>query len=47
MKNIPVYILIAFMTLLGGGSTIYVVVSMPIVIISKIYRKIKLGEKIL
>ena len=47
MSNIPIYMIIAVMALLGGGSTVYVVCSLPVVIIYKIYRKVKFGERIL
>lgn len=47
MSNILTYLLILFMGILGGGSTIYVVCALPVVIIYKIYRKIKYGENIM
>ncbi len=47
MSNIFTYILIFFMVIFGGLSTIYVVISLPAVIIYKIFRKIKFKEKIL
>ena len=47
MSNILTYILIFFMVIFGGLSTIYVVISLPTVIIYKIFRKIKFKEKIL
>lgn len=47
MSNILIYILIFFMVVFGGLSTIYVVISLPAVIINKIFRKIKFKEKIL
>lgn len=47
MNNIITYIVIFFMVIFGGFSTLYVVVSLPVTIIYKIFRKIKFGEKIL
>ena len=47
MNNFITYILIIFMVICGGLSTLYVVASLPVTIIYKIYRKIKFGEKIL
>ena len=47
MSNIIMYILIIFMAIVGGLSTIYVVFSLPVVLVYKIFRKIKFGEKIL
>ena len=47
MSNILIYILIFFMVVFGGLSTIYVVISLPAVIVYKIFRKIKVKEKIL
>ena len=47
MSNIFIYIFILFMAVFGGGSTIYVVSALPVVIIYKILRKIKHGEKIM
>jgi hypothetical protein len=35
------------MVVLEGGSTIYLVSALPVVIIYKTYRKIKYGEKIM
>jgi len=47
MSNIATYLFIIFMVIFGGLSTIYVVLSLPVVIVYKIYRKIKFGEKIM
>lgn len=47
MINFITYIFIILMVIFGGFSTLYVVVSLPVTIIHKIYRKIKFGEKIL
>lgn len=47
MSNIFIYLFILFMVVLGGGSTIYVVSALPIVIIYKIHRRIKHGENIM
>ena len=47
MSNIFIYLFILFMVVIGGGSTIYLVSALPVVIIYKTYRKIKYGEKIM
>ena len=47
MNNFITYIVIIFMVIFGGFTTLYVVASLPVTIIYKIYRKIKFGEKIL
>lgn len=47
MNNILLWIMVLFMFICGGLSTLYVVISFPVVIIIKIYRKIKYGEKIM
>ena len=47
MSNFFIYILIFFMFICGGLSSAYVVVSLPVVIIYKLYRKIKYKENLL
>ena len=47
MNNFITYLFIIFMAIFGGFSTLYVVVSLPVTIIYKIFRRIKFGEKIL
>lgn len=47
MSDVITYIFIFFMTIFGGLSTIYVVLALPVVLIWKVYRKIKFGEKIM
>ncbi len=47
MNNFITYLFIIFMVIFGGFSTLYVVVSLPVTIIYKIFRRIKFGEKIL
>ena len=46
MTNILLYIMIGIMALIGGGSSIFLVIALPAVIIWKIYRKIKYGYKL-
>ena len=46
MSNIFVFVIMALMGILGGFSSIYVLVSLPAIIIWKIYRKIRYGYKI-
>lgn len=47
MSNPIIFLFIIFMTIIGGGSTIYVIVSLPVTIAYKIYRKIKYKESIM
>ena len=47
LSNIIIYIMIIFMAIFGGLSTIYLVVSIPSILIWKIYRKVKFGDKIM
>lgn len=42
--KILTYIMFAFMCIVGGGSTIYLVVAMPAVIVWKLYRWIRYRE---
>ena len=46
MNQIFTIILIIIMGLVGGLSSIFLVISLPAVIIWKIYRKIKFGYKL-
>lgn len=46
MNSVFLYIIVAFMALVGGGSTIAMVIGIPAVIIWKIYRKIRFGYSI-
>ena len=46
MNQIFSYILFGIMAIMGGGTSLFLVVSLPAVIIWKIYRKIKYGYKI-
>lgn len=46
MKDIITYIFIGFMVIIGGGTSLYLVISLPAVIVWKIYRKIRYGYKI-
>ena len=47
MNNFITYLFIIFMAIFGGFSTLYVVLSLPVTIIYKLFRRIKFGEKIL
>lgn len=47
MSNLIIYLFIVFMAITGGFSTLYLVISLPTVIIWKIYRKIKYNEEIM
>ena len=41
--NIGMWILLIFMCLVGAGSTLYIVISMVLILAQKILRKIKNG----
>lgn len=46
MKQIFLYVLFGIMAIMGGGTSLFLVISLPAVIIWKIYRKIRYGYKI-
>ena len=46
MNQLFFYILFGFMVIMGGGTSLYLVISLPAVIIWKIWRKIKYGYKL-
>ena len=46
MNQIFSYIVFGIMAIMGGGTSLFLVISLPAVIIWKIYRKIKYGYKI-
>ena len=46
MNQIISYLIIGILAIVGGGPTLYLLVSLPAVIIWKIYRKVKYGYKI-
>ena len=46
MNQIFSYIIFGIMAIMGGGTSIFFFISLPAVIIWKIYRKIKYGYKI-
>ncbi len=43
MKEIITYIGVIVMGILGGGASIYILVSLPAMLIWKLYRKIRYG----
>lgn len=47
MGNIFIYIILVLMVICGGVSSVYVLFSIPAVIVWKLYRKIKYGERIM
>ena len=47
MNNVLIYIILGLMVLCGGLSSIYVLISIPTVIVWKLYRKVKFGERIM
>ena len=46
MNQLFYYLVFGIMAIVGGGSSLFVVISLPAVIIWKLYRKIKYGYKI-
>ncbi|MBR1703302.1 MAG: hypothetical protein IJ716_15355 [Lachnospiraceae bacterium] len=46
MNQIVAMIMLVFMAVVGGGSTIAMVIGIPGMIIWKIYRKIRYGYKL-
>ena len=46
MKQIFSYLIFGIMAIMGGGTSLFLVISLPAVIIWKIYRKIRDGDKI-
>lgn len=46
MNQIFSYIIFGIMAIMGGGTSLFLVISLPAVIIWKIYRKIRYGYKI-
>lgn len=46
MNNVATIILFVMMAIMGGVSSLYLVISLPVVIIWKIYRKIRYGYKL-
>lgn len=45
MNKILIYIMLVFMGLVGGLSTLYLIVSFFVMIIWKLYRMIRYGDK--
>ena len=46
MKQIFSYLFFGIMPIMGGGTSLFLVISLPAVIIWKIYLKIRYGYKI-
>lgn len=46
MNQIFFYLIFGIMAIMGGGTSLFLVISLPAVIIWKLYRKIKYGYKI-
>ena len=46
MQNLWSMLLIVFMVILGGIPTLYILVSLPVILVQKIYRKGKYGISI-
>ena len=45
MENIVSILMVGIMILLGGIPSIYILVSMPVILAGKIYRKVKFGDR--
>lgn len=43
MKQIFSYLSFGIMAIMGGGTSLFLVISLPVVIVWKIYRKIRYG----
>lgn len=43
MKQIFSYLIFGIMAIMGGGTSLFLVISLPVVIVWKIYRKIRYG----
>ena len=46
MKQILSYIIFAIFAVMGGSTSLFLIISLPAVIIQKIYRRIRYGTKI-
>ena len=47
MGNIFTYIILGLMVICGGLSSMYVIISIPVVLVWKFFRKAKYGENIM
>ncbi|MGN0132578.1 MAG: hypothetical protein ACI4AA_09070 [Lachnospiraceae bacterium] len=43
MPSVITYLLVALMGIMGGLTSIYLLISIPVLLVWKIYRKIKYG----
>ncbi|MCR5500588.1 MAG: hypothetical protein K6F31_09350 [Acetatifactor sp.] len=46
MNNIGIYVAFGFMAIIGGGSTLYCVSALIVMILYKFYRKIRYGASL-
>lgn len=46
MGDITSIILVAIMVVLGGVPSLYILISMPVILAGKIYRKVKFGKSL-
>ena len=46
MKQIFSYLIFGIMAIMGGGTSLFLVISLPALIVWKIHRKIRYGYKI-
>lgn len=46
MENIISVLMIGIMVLLGGIPSVYILISMPVILAEKIYRKVRFGKSL-
>jgi len=46
MENIISAVLVGIMVVLGGIPSLYILISMPVILAGKIYRKVKFGKSL-
>ncbi|MBR9947802.1 hypothetical protein KE530_15425 [Clostridiaceae bacterium Marseille-Q4145] len=46
MQNLFSMLLVAFMVVLGGIPSLYILISLPVILVQKIYRKARYGTSI-
>ena len=46
MQSLMSMFLVAFMVILGGIPSLYILISLPVILVQKIYRKVKYGTSV-
>ena len=46
MQSLVSMFLVAFMVILGGIPSLYILISLPVSLVQKIYRKVKYGTSV-